>query len=64
MSGQLFWPDSWLTGSFQMDMIIAHLFLDYMATFSEIQYFWWNPGLSVSFYPLSEANFQARCVRQ
>lgn len=58
MSVHSFLANSWLTGNLQMDKIIAHLFLDYMATFREIQYFWQNPELSVSFYPLLEANFQ------
>lgn len=38
MSVHRFWPSSWLMGTLQMGKIIAHLFLDYMATFSEIQH--------------------------
>lgn len=33
-----FWLDFWLRGNLQMDKIIAHLLLDGVASFSEIQY--------------------------
>lgn len=59
MSVHSFWPISWLMGTLQMGKIITHLFLDYMATFSKNPVFVIrNPGLSVLFYPLLEANFQ------